>query len=88
MSAVCSLVASFVSTAKFLSFLEKQARKSFIKRLASNRKVLDTIQVFNEDIDDLCKLLTLEHLQEMAKWRREWDEERHKQEQMLLSIVL
>ncbi|KAE9283635.1 hypothetical protein PR003_g27072 [Phytophthora rubi] len=30
--------------ATFLSFLEKQARKSFIKRLASNRKVLDAIQ--------------------------------------------
>ncbi|KAE9317979.1 hypothetical protein PF008_g18617 [Phytophthora fragariae] len=73
--------------AKFLKFLEKQARKSFIKRLASNRKVLDAIQQFNEDIDDLYKLLNLVHLQEMAKWRREWDEERRKQEQMLLSIA-
>jgi predicted amidophosphoribosyltransferase len=73
--------------ANFLKFLKKQSQKSFIKRLASNRKVVAAIQDFNEDIDDLYKLLNLAHIQEMAKWRREWDEERRKQEQMLLEIA-
>ncbi|KAI9985284.1 hypothetical protein PInf_017852 [Phytophthora infestans] len=53
----------------------KQSKKSFIKRLASNRKVVAAIQDFNEDIDELYKLLNLVHMQEMAKWKREWDEE-------------
>ncbi|GMF28717.1 unnamed protein product [Phytophthora fragariaefolia] len=73
--------------ANFLKFLQKQARKSFLRRLASNRKVLDAIESFNEDIDDLYKLLNLAHFQEMAKWRREWDEQRRKQEQLLLDIA-
>ncbi|KAG2809076.1 hypothetical protein PC111_g16208 [Phytophthora cactorum] len=73
--------------AKFLKFLQKQSKKSFIKRLASNRKVVAAIQDFNEDIDELYKLLNLVHIQEMAKWKREWEEDRRKQEQMLLSIA-
>ncbi|GMF65152.1 unnamed protein product [Phytophthora lilii] len=75
------------TVANFLKFLQKQAKKSFIKRLASNRKVVAAIQEFNEDIDDLYKLLNLVHIQEMNKWRKEWDDERRKQEQMLLSIA-
>ncbi|KAL4146023.1 hypothetical protein PRNP1_011896 [Phytophthora ramorum] len=73
--------------AKFLKFLQKQSKKSFIKRLASNRKVVDAIRDFNEHIDELYKLLNLVHMQEMARWRREWDEDRRQQEQMLLSIA-
>ncbi|OWZ09028.1 Serine/threonine protein kinase [Phytophthora megakarya] len=73
--------------ANFLKFLQKQTKKSFLKRLASNRKVVAAIQDFNEDIDELYKLLNLVHIQEMTKWRKEWDEDRRKQEQMLLSIA-
>ncbi|ETM53888.1 serine/threonine protein kinase, partial [Phytophthora nicotianae] len=73
--------------ANFLKFLQKQAKKSFIRRLAGNRKVVAAIQVFNEDIDELYKLLTVVHIQEMAKWKREWDEDRRKQEQKLLSMA-
>ncbi|POM72571.1 Serine/threonine protein Kinase, partial [Phytophthora palmivora] len=73
--------------ANFLKFLQKQSKKSFIKRLASNRKVVAAIQDFNEDIDELYRLLNLVHIQEMTKWRKEWDEDRRKQEQMLLTIA-
>ncbi|KUF96591.1 BZIP transcription factor [Phytophthora nicotianae] len=73
--------------ANFLKFLQKQAKKSFIRRLAGNRKVVAAIQDFNEDIDELYKLLTVVHIQEMAKWKREWDEDRRKQEQKLLSMA-
>ncbi|RLN51757.1 hypothetical protein BBJ28_00021973 [Nothophytophthora sp. Chile5] len=73
--------------ANFVTFLEKQAKKSLFKRLASNRKVVAAIQEFNEDIDELYKLLNVAFIQEMAKWRRQWDEERKHQEQMLLVIV-
>eukprot|EP00644_Phytophthora_capsici_P005561 jgi/Phyca11/98188/e_gw1.2.739.1 len=73
--------------ANFLKFLQKQSKKSFIKRLASNRKVVAAIQDFNEDIDELYKLLNLVHIQEMAKWKQEWEQDRRKQEQMLLSIA-
>ncbi|RLN56392.1 hypothetical protein BBJ29_003610 [Phytophthora kernoviae] len=74
--------------ANFIKFLQKQSKKSFLKRLASNRKVVAAIQDFNEDIDDLYKLLNLVHIQEMSKWKQEWEENRRKQEQMLVTIAL
>ncbi|RLN87625.1 hypothetical protein BBJ28_00026920, partial [Nothophytophthora sp. Chile5] len=73
--------------ANFIRFLEKQAKKSLLKRLASNRKVVAAIQEFHEDIDDLYKLLNIAFIQEMANWCRQWDEERKHQEQVLLDIV-
>ncbi|RLN86961.1 hypothetical protein BBJ28_00004039 [Nothophytophthora sp. Chile5] len=73
--------------ANFVTFLEKQAKKSLFKRLASNRKVVAAIQEFNKDIDELYKLLNIAFTQEMANWRKQWEKQCEHQEQMLLIIV-
>jgi serine/threonine protein kinase len=73
--------------ANFLKFLTRQSQKSFIKRLASNRKVVAAIQDFNEDIDELYKLLNLVHVQEVAKWKKQLAQEHQMQEKMLLEVA-
>ncbi|GMF42501.1 unnamed protein product [Phytophthora fragariaefolia] len=64
--------------AKFIAFLQKHASKGFIRRLAGNRKILDEIQEFHVQIDFLFKILSLNHINEMSKWREEWMEDQKK----------
>ncbi|ETP24252.1 serine/threonine protein kinase [Phytophthora nicotianae CJ01A1] len=52
----------------FVNFLLKRSELSFIKRLANNRKVEETILSFHEDIDRL--LLSME--KNLADWRQQW----------------
>lgn len=71
----------------FLTFLKRQSQKSLIKRLASNRKVVDAIQDFHSDMDELFKLLNIVHMVEMAKWKQEWEEDRKRIHQQMADIL-
>ncbi|KAG6599591.1 Serine/threonine protein kinase [Phytophthora cinnamomi] len=62
--------------ASFIAFLKKQADKGFIRRLTSNRKVVEEIQEFHIRMDSLFKVLNLSHIAEMSKWRQEWQEDK------------
>lgn len=73
--------------AKFIKFLSKHARKSLLRRLASNRKVVGAIEEFHEDIDDLYKLLNVVHIVEQAKWKKEWEEDRRKTQAQMLELL-
>ncbi|KAG3139847.1 hypothetical protein PI126_g16277 [Phytophthora idaei] len=71
----------------FLTFLKRQSQKSLIKRLASNRKVVDAIQDFHNDMDELFKLLNIAHMAEMAKWKQEWEEDRKRIHHQMAEIL-
>ncbi|KAF1782414.1 Protein kinase-like domain [Phytophthora cactorum] len=71
----------------FLTFLKRQSQKSLIKRLASNRKVVDAIQDFHSDMDELFKLLNIAHMAEMAKWKQEWEEDRKRIHHQMAEIL-
>ncbi|KAG2770296.1 hypothetical protein JG687_00013917 [Phytophthora cactorum] len=71
----------------FLTFLKRQSQKSLIKRLASNRKVVDAIQDFHSDMDGLFKLLNIAHMAEMAKWKQEWEEDRKRIHHQMAEIL-
>ncbi|KAE9015804.1 hypothetical protein PR003_g14279 [Phytophthora rubi] len=62
--------------ASFIAFLEKQAKKGFIRRLTSNRKVVEGVQEFHLRMDELFKLLNLTHIAEMSRWKHEWEEDK------------
>ncbi|RLN56390.1 hypothetical protein BBJ29_003611 [Phytophthora kernoviae] len=64
--------------ANFLKFLRKQSQKSLLKRLGSNRKVVEAVQGFHADMDELFKLLNIAHMVEMAKWKKDWEEDRNR----------
>ncbi|RLN86960.1 hypothetical protein BBJ28_00004038 [Nothophytophthora sp. Chile5] len=71
----------------FLKFLEKQAKKGLIKRLASNRKVVEAIHDFHQDMDDLFRLLNIANMNEMARRKQEWEEDRKKINQKMEQIL-
>ncbi|KAK1942447.1 Tyrosine-protein kinase Srms [Phytophthora citrophthora] len=71
----------------FLKFLKKQYQKSLIKRLASNRKVIEAIEEFHKDMDELYKLLNISHITEMATWRQEYKEDQMVIHQQLKDLV-
>jgi hypothetical protein len=73
--------------ADFLKFLKRQSQKSLIKRLASNRKVVDAIQDFHSDMDELFRLLNIAHMVEMAKWKGEWEEDRKRIHKQMADIL-
>ncbi|KAG3146975.1 hypothetical protein PI126_g13067 [Phytophthora idaei] len=52
----------------FVNFLLKRSELSFIKRLANNRKVEETILSFHEDIDKLL----LSMAGNLTDWRQQW----------------
>ncbi|EGZ05364.1 hypothetical protein PHYSODRAFT_342506 [Phytophthora sojae] len=54
------------------------ANKGFIRRLTSNRKVVEGILEFLLRMDDLFKLLNLTHVAEMSKWKHAMKEEIHR----------
>ncbi|KAG1689085.1 hypothetical protein DVH05_002854 [Phytophthora capsici] len=51
----------------FVHFLSKRSEKSFIKRLANNRKVDETIRSFHEALDTLT---------EDSDWKLQWEDDR------------
>ncbi|EGZ05282.1 hypothetical protein PHYSODRAFT_342448 [Phytophthora sojae] len=55
-----------------------KANKGFIRRLTSNRKVVEGILEFLLRMDDLFKLLNLTHVAEMSKWKHAMKEEIHR----------
>ncbi|KAL4166422.1 hypothetical protein KRP22_013681 [Phytophthora ramorum] len=71
----------------FVKFLKKQSQKGLIKRLASNRKVVDAIQDFHDDMDELFRLLNIAHMVEMAKWKQEWEKDRKRIHQQMAEIL-
>jgi hypothetical protein len=73
--------------AKFIKFLNRHVRKSLLRRLASNRKVVAAIETFHEDIDDLYKLLNLLHIVETTKWRIQWEEDTRKTHEQLAALL-
>ncbi|ETM00705.1 serine/threonine protein kinase [Phytophthora nicotianae] len=73
--------------AEFLKFLQRQSQKSLIKRLASNRKVVEAIQDFHSDMDELFKLLNISHMVEMAKWKQEWEQDRKRIHQQMDELL-
>lgn len=73
--------------AKFIRFLQRHAKKSLLRRLASNRKVVSAIEAFHEDIDDLYKLLNLMHVIETTKWRLQWEEDTRKTHEQLAQLL-
>jgi hypothetical protein len=76
-----------VNMASFLAFLKKHSQKGFIKRLAGNRKVLEAVQEFHNDMDQLFRLLNIAHMAEMTKWMLKWEEDQasaHKEREEIL----
>ncbi|EGZ07888.1 hypothetical protein PHYSODRAFT_526653 [Phytophthora sojae] len=71
----------------FLKFLKRQSQKSLIKRLASNRKVVAAVQDFHSDLDELFKLLNIAHMVEMAKWKKDWEEDQKRIRRQMAEIL-
>lgn len=71
----------------FMDFLKKHQKKNILKRLVSNRSIMDEVAQFHEDIDLLFKLLSLDHMAEMSQWRqkneRDWELQQQQMQEML-----
>ncbi|KAL4166515.1 hypothetical protein KRP22_013773 [Phytophthora ramorum] len=68
---------------QFLEFLEKNSQKRLLRRLIESSRVAERIQEFHEEIDQLFKLLSIVHMAEMSVWRKEWEQDRTLQRNML-----
>ncbi|RLN37887.1 hypothetical protein BBJ28_00007427 [Nothophytophthora sp. Chile5] len=74
--------------AAFVKFLQKRTESSFIKRLASNRKVEEELLNFHEDLDELETLLAGDSGSPATQvWRQQWTEDRHNKLEKLQSIA-
>ncbi|KAG6612046.1 Serine/threonine protein kinase [Phytophthora cinnamomi] len=71
----------------FLKFLKRQSQKGLIKRLASNRKVVAAVQDFHTDLDELFKLLNIAHMVEMARWKKEWEQDQQRIRRQMADIL-
>ncbi|POM68219.1 Serine/threonine protein Kinase, partial [Phytophthora palmivora] len=104
MSAVCSLVATFVVPGVGGLIVEVLGNIiELCQELEENEEMCSAVykrlQFVSEELAKISDeeamrqnqvlfiLLNLVHIQEMTKWRKEWDEDRRKQEQMLLAIA-
>lgn len=71
----------------FMDFLKKHQKKNILKRLVSNRSIMDEVAQFHQDIDVLFKLLSLDHMAEMSQWRqkneRDWELQQQQMQEML-----
>lgn len=72
---------------RFYLFLKKQHNKNVILRLAAAKGVLQKIQDFHEDMDQLFKLLNLAHMDAMASWQQSWEQDKLHQQQQLEMVV-
>ncbi|KAG7399423.1 Leucine-rich repeat serine/threonine-protein kinase 2 [Phytophthora boehmeriae] len=80
--------------ATFVKFLRKRSELSFLKRLASSRKVDERLLGFHEEIDRIQQQQVQELTQERSEtaatasneWRRQWGEDRQKKLENLQAL--
>ncbi|RLN92644.1 hypothetical protein BBJ28_00026323 [Nothophytophthora sp. Chile5] len=77
--------------AEVIQFLRLHKEKNLLRRLMTQRKVVARLQVFHEEIDELYRLLNVNHITEMQRWREKMSndlrEQEEKQEQRVQELL-